>query len=140
VPVAVQVYEPASLRGADVVMGVRGRDVIARWPGQWLALVTDGSEYLVALLSEDGTSVIHSTWTKSPHLAWTTHSSMSGDLLATRLTAALEAGESVRDLKALVARMERRLRAPEAPGYKRLVGEAKKKRAPRSPARATRKA
>ena len=125
VSVAVQGYAPAALREVEVVIGPRGRAVLARWPGQWLQLVVDGSEALVALLSTDGDRVVHSTWTTSPHLAWTAHSALTGDLIATRLIAALEAGESTTALKALARRLQRRLRSPDAEGYRRLVGGPK---------------
>jgi sugar-specific transcriptional regulator TrmB len=137
VPVAAQVYAPASLRGVETVMSHRGRKVIERWPGQWLSLVTDGSEYLVALLSADGEAVEHSTWTKSPHLAWTSHSALSGDLIATRLIAALEQGETVEALRSLARRLQRRLRSPNAAGYRRLVGGTKSARATRAARPAT---
>lgn len=134
VPVAVQAYEPASLKNVELVVSHRGREVLARWPGQWLSLVVDGAESLVALLSEDGDAVVHSTCTTSPHLAWAAHSALSGDLLATRLVAALEAGESTSAVRALARRLQARLYAPDAPGYRRLVkGSAR-------PARAARKA
>lgn len=127
VSVAVQAYAPAALHDVEVVVGHRGQAVLARWPGQWLQLVVDGSESLVALLSLDGERVLHSTWTTSPHLAWTAHSALSGDLIATRLIAALEAGESTRALRALARRLQRRLRSPDAEGYRRLVGTAAEK-------------
>ena len=121
VSIAVQAYAPASLHGAEVVVGPRGRGVLARWPGQWLQLVVDGSELLVALLSLDGRQVQYSMWTKSPHLAWAGHSALSGDLLATRLVAALEAGMPPRALRALARSLQKRFRPPDAEGYRRLV-------------------
>jgi len=122
---AVLAYEPAALEGVEVVMGHRGADVIARWPGQWISLVVDGSEYLIALLSADGSSVVHSTWTRSPHLAWVHHSALCGDMIATRLTAALEQGESAATVRTLARRLDRQWRARDAEGYKRLLGETK---------------
>jgi sugar-specific transcriptional regulator TrmB len=121
VTVAVQAYEATALRDAEVVVSHRGREILGRWPGQWLQLVVDGAESLVALLSEGGDAVVHSTWTTRPHLAWTSHSALSGDLIATRLVAALEAGETAKQVKALARRLQSRLRAPDAPGYRRLV-------------------
>jgi len=122
--VAAQAYEPAALKDVEVVMSHRGADVIARWPGQWVSLVVDGSEYLIALLSADGSSVVHSTWTRSPHLAWVHHSALAGELIATRLTAALEQGNSAKTVRALARGMQKRLRAAGSEGYQRLVEEA----------------
>ena len=123
--VALLAYEPAAVAGVEVVIGHRGGDVLARWPGQWISLVVDGSEYLIALLSADGSSVVHSTWTRSPHLAWVHHSALCGDMIATRLTAALEQGDSAASVRALARRLDRDWRAREAEGYKRLLGETK---------------
>jgi sugar-specific transcriptional regulator TrmB len=125
VPTAVQAYTPASLKDVEVVVGPRGRAVLARWPGQWLELVVDGSEVLVALLSLDGSRVDYSMWTRSPHLAWTSQSALSGDLLATRLIGALEAGMPPRALRTLARDLQKRLRPPDAEGYRRLLATTK---------------
>jgi sugar-specific transcriptional regulator TrmB len=122
--VALQAYQSTSLAGVEVIVSHRGADVIARWPGQWISLVVDGGEYLIALLSEDGSSVVHSTWTRSPHLAWVHHSSLSGEMIATHLIAALEQGESAGAVRALARGLQDRLRPARVEGYERLLHEA----------------
>lgn len=56
----------------------------ARWPGLQLSLVVDAAEHLVALLSPDGTRVLHGIWSDSAYLACLQHSGLSAEI---RLTA-----------------------------------------------------
>lgn len=87
--------EEAVRRGVDVAglvyeqpdnwpfTGVRAgaTDVVTeRWPGLQLSLVADASQYLLALLSRDGTSVERALWSDSPYLACLQHSGLSAEV------------------------------------------------------------
>src|SRR5215218_7868069 len=57
IEVALKLYAPADLPGADAVVTPRGPRIIARWPGEWLNVVVDGAEHMLAFLSPDGALV-----------------------------------------------------------------------------------
>lgn len=89
VRVAVQTYAPATLPGADLVRNELDPTILENWPGQQLSLVVDASEYLIALLSPDGTRVHQAIWSASPFLACMQHNHLACELM---LTAAPDPG------------------------------------------------
>jgi sugar-specific transcriptional regulator TrmB len=96
VMVAMQVYEPVKVRGADVVVSPRAATVVGRWDGAWLNVVRDSAEHLVALLTPDGASVRHATATTSPFLSHIAYSGLVGEIAAARLQRAIEEGSDPR--------------------------------------------
>jgi sugar-specific transcriptional regulator TrmB len=61
--------------------------VSSAWPGQQITIVSDAAEYLVALLSPDGASILHAMWTDSAYLACLQHTGLATEIqmAATRL-------------------------------------------------------
>lgn len=60
---------------------VRGADYVAsRWPGRQVAVVADAREHLAALLSRDGASVLHGTWSDSAWLACMHHNGLACEI------------------------------------------------------------
>jgi HTH-type transcriptional regulator, sugar sensing transcriptional regulator len=92
VMVAMQVYEPVEVRGADIVVSPRAAAVFGRWDGAWLNVVRDSTEHLVALLTPDGASVRHATATTSPFLSHIAYSGLVGEIAAARLQRAIDEG------------------------------------------------
>lgn len=119
VMVAATTYHEELIPGVFCIQENRSREVLSRWPGDWLNMVADGSEHLLSLLGRDNT-VLHAVWSRNPYLSWVYHSAVSAAFASTALTkkiadhcSAEELAEAVRDL--------RRLRSPDAPGYARLL-------------------
>ena len=112
VDVALHVYEDLEVPGVDVILSPRGRAVFERWPGQWLKLVVDASEYLYAFLSEDSRRVHQAVWTSSPYLAWLAHSGLSSEIVESRLAARIAGGAKNAELKNILAGYERLITAP----------------------------
>ena len=81
VRVAVKAYQAADVPGVDVVVGPRGAGVLERWPGQWLNAVVDGRQYLIALLSPDGSELRQAVWSGSAYLSWVYHSAVASELI-----------------------------------------------------------
>lgn len=117
--VAVQVYEPTEVAGAEVVVRMEGSGIQQRWPGQWLNLVVDGSEHLIAFLTADAKKVHQAVWSGSVYLSWIYHSSLCCELETGIVRKLIQDGESPARLKQAVERC-RRFHSPENPGYRTL--------------------
>ena len=76
VQVVVKAYAPAKLRGVALFVDAEGREVLEQWPGQWLNLVTDGAETMLALLSADGLAIHQAVATSSAYLSCVLHSAL----------------------------------------------------------------
>jgi sugar-specific transcriptional regulator TrmB len=120
VTVAMKTYAPAGVSGAEVIVAPNGATIMDRWPGQWINLVVDGEEHLIALLDGSGSQVRQAVWSGSPYLSWVYHSAVSSELILSALVAELERGTSSRRLLESLARYEP-LKANHAPGYTRLL-------------------
>jgi len=120
VTVAVKAYEPTSLREAEVFVHPDGRDVTGRWPGQWVNVVVDGREHLIALLSRDGLDVHQAVWSESAYLSWVYHSALAGELILAEVQRRIAEGASAKELRG-IRESYRRIVAPDAPGFQQLV-------------------
>ena len=120
VGVGIKVYAPAEIAGAEVILTPEGARVIERWPGQWVNVVIDGEEHLLALLSSDGEGVHQAVWSGSAYLSWVYQSAASSELILAAVNAQLARGADADALRRQLARYEW-LKATEAPGYKVLL-------------------
>lgn len=117
--VEMKVYEPVEVSGAEVILEPEYKRIQSRWPAQWINLVADGSEMLLALLDKRAEQVIQAVWSRSPFLAWIAHSGLVNEIALTslrqndRALALRTDGESPQ-------RLYERLLVSEAPGYRRL--------------------
>ncbi len=92
VKVALKVYEPTELDGAQVVEHHYAEVVMQRWSGQWITMAVDGRQQLEAYLSAAGEEIHLAVWSSSPILSWAYHSCAYSDLLLSALIQALESG------------------------------------------------
>lgn len=120
VTVGVKAYEPTALREAEVFVHPEGRGVIRRWPGQWVNVVVDGREHLLALLTRDGAGVHQAVWSESPYLSWVYHSAVAGELVLAEVERRIAEGASAEELRRTRERY-RRIVAQDAPGFEQLV-------------------
>jgi HTH-type transcriptional regulator, sugar sensing transcriptional regulator len=117
--VALIAYEPVSLDGVEVVLKRDGAKTIAKWPGHWLNLSADGAEFLIAMLSVDGTRLHQAIWTRSEYLSFIYHSSLTAELVMTALETKLAEGAPRRALLETLAQ-HRRHSSAALPGYRTL--------------------
>jgi sugar-specific transcriptional regulator TrmB len=80
VMVAGLTYGPTPWTGLDLVTSAASDFLLARWPGLQLTVVTDASEYMLALLSSDMTAIKHGVWSDSRFLASMQHSGLSAEI------------------------------------------------------------
>lgn len=121
VTVTAQVYADSQLAGVETVLNPHAEIVTERWPGHWLNLVIDGSEFLMSFLADDEHGVHQAIWSRSPFLCWAYQSALAGEILSARLQAALEEDLPAGELLAVIERFSH-FRAHESLGY-RTVGE-----------------
>lgn len=118
--VGAKVYAPASLKGVRVISHARGGEIQKRWPGQWLNILIDGTEHLMAFLTRDGKGVHQAVWSGSPYLSFVYHSAFSSELLFTLLRPMVEKGVPVAEIRR-VLRDNQALLGADAPGYQTLL-------------------
>jgi hypothetical protein len=98
----------------------RGADVLGRWPGQWLNVVVDGSEHLLAFLAPEGERVYQAVWSGSAYLSWVYHSALTSEHSLAALENLLLEREQADDVREVLEQVQRR-RWLEAPGYRALL-------------------
>jgi sugar-specific transcriptional regulator TrmB len=120
VMVAVTTYRPVEMPSVEVIVEPRSQEILQRWPGQWLNLVIDGTELLLALLGSSGAGVHQAVWTANSYLSWVYHSAVSATLYAHVLSRQIKEGASIEQLRKTL-RYSRRFYANEAIGYQNLI-------------------
>jgi len=121
VVVGVKAYESVDIAGVRVTVDVRREASIVRWPGQWVNVVADGAEHLVAFLTEDAGGVHQAIWSSSAYLSWVYHSALSSEMVLDAVETALGRDDvGLDEVRALVREMQS-LKAFQASGYQELA-------------------
>jgi len=121
VQVSVRVYEPAEVRGAHVVTDADPELVRRRWPGQWINVVADGREHLIAYLTPDASAVQQAVWSGSAILSWVYHSALSSEIVLEEVRNQLRDGADPEAIARTVATAVPVSKALQAPGYRELA-------------------
>ena len=121
VQVTARVYEPTDVPGARVVVDADPELVRGRWPGQWVNVVTDGREHLIAYLTADGGTVQQAVWSGSAILSWVYHSALSSEIVLEDVRNQLRDGADPAALAQTVAQAIPVSKALQAPGYRELA-------------------
>lgn len=122
VKIAGQIYAPSHFPGGLLTVRTERDQVLQRWAGDWMNIVTDGEELLISVLERSGKGLHQAIWTRSPYLVWSYHSALYAEILLSRLRAEIESGASKRKLLRLMQQYHQRV-AIDAPGYKRLASQ-----------------
>ena len=96
------------------------QNVLRRWPAEWVNVIGDGSQLLLAMLAGNGSDVVHAVWTRSPALAWIVHNTFANELIHANLFREIDSGADAETIRATLEHSRRYL-ALEAPGYFRLL-------------------
>ena len=83
--VEIKVYHPFEVTGVDVTLEPDHKQIRSRWPVQWINLVTDGSEMLLALLDRDAKRVLQAVWSGSPFLSYIGYIGLVNEIALTYL-------------------------------------------------------
>ena len=120
VKVAINLYRDMDIPGARCCRRPDGDAIISRWPGEWINIVIDGSEYCIALLTRDLRQVIQAIWTESPYLSWVYYSALMSELQLADLSQQIQDGASHTELQKTLDE-HNRFFPLDAPGYQKLT-------------------
>jgi len=98
----VKTFEPAEVTGAKVVVNPRGRELVDRYPGEWIILVVDGAEIVIASLAKDRRTLHQAIWTESPVLSWIVHTSFAAEMMFCDLCNRIADADSLETVKEAV--------------------------------------
>ena len=118
--VAVKLYEPLDLEGAEIFVDPAGIETLSRWPGHWANGVIDGKEHLLSLLSADGHRVHQAVWSGNVYISWAYHSGLAFELLYPAVIQELRKSVSKVELESIFERLSH-MRTLNAPGYRILM-------------------
>jgi sugar-specific transcriptional regulator TrmB len=104
VDVRVKAYAPVTIQGVTITVDYRGDEALRRWPGQWLNVVADANEHLLACLTEDGAGVHQAIWSGSPYLSWIYHCGIASEIAMDDVANALAGRGRLADVRAVLAR------------------------------------
>ena len=106
VQVSMQKYGSQPVQGLRTFNNPAGEEVRAKWPGQWLNLVVDGQNFIMAYFSEDMNQVQEALWSSSPYISWIYYSALIAEMQLSAIKDQLRAGISTKDLIPLVQEMD----------------------------------
>ncbi len=120
VRIALQVCEPVDLPVAWTSVFATGR-LVKGWPRQWARLTVDGSEYVIALLTQDGRKVYQAVWSASPVLAYLQARSLGSEILLESIQALLESGASAATMRSELKRWQKTFHWRLPPGADKMA-------------------
>jgi sugar-specific transcriptional regulator TrmB len=120
VAVTVKTYDAVAIKGVHTVLDFMADKIIERWPGQWVNVVIDSTEHLLAFLSQDCLSVHQAVWSKSAYLSSTYLGGIHAEITLDEIGVVLEQKGSVEDIRNVFSRFRRR-EMLDSPGYYELM-------------------
>jgi predicted transcriptional regulator len=130
VEVAVRTEDPIEIDGVRVIaIPERGSARAEPWPSDWMVLVIDGREVLLALFAPDGRRLVQALWSGSPFLAWVFHSGLGAELALDLVWDAAASGRRPRWLTDVLTAGLAFLPA-DAPGRRQLLAAVRAAGAP----------
>jgi hypothetical protein len=122
--IAGKVYGPTNFSSPWIAVEPEAASVIERWPADWLILVADGEETLIAVLDRLSDKVFQSIWSRSPMLSFAMFSSQYAEILLARVQQELEQGKPAADLKNIIMDYRKlRDKISVTKGYHRLTSQ-----------------
>jgi len=118
--VVIRLYSPDDIAGAQVVLSPDHEEILERLPAQWLNIVVDGSEFLMAVLRSGSGELVQAVWTASPLLSYVRHSSLMSEVGFAAVRRDLEMGASLPEIEKTVE-AHRFVSTTKVSGYTRLL-------------------
>lgn len=104
VRVRIQAYSEngADIPGADVRIATNSGSMLRAWP-QWLNIVADASEHMLALIRSERGDVIQAVWSGSSYLSVIYFSGLDAEMKNAAIATEIRAGASLAQLRKIVA-------------------------------------
>jgi hypothetical protein len=96
-----------SLDCCEVIAPKSDAPHLAVWKGDWLNIVVDCREFVLALLKKEGGGVFEALWSRNSYLALLTHNWVMGEQAMTRMGDLMHDGGTPEDVFREVRRMSR---------------------------------
>lgn len=103
IQVIIKGYLPVELEGAQVILNPNGTETMARYPGQWIILLTDGAELLLASLDNNQKDLHQAIWSGSVALSWIFHCSLAAEIMMATLLYHIDSGATLEQLRESIA-------------------------------------
>lgn len=116
VKLGLKVYQPTEIERIELFVEPAGESVLSHWPGQWVNIVVDDTEFLLAFLTQDCESVHQAVWSNSAYLSWVYSSALASELIMAGLQQLIEQGVSMKVLQNSLKKYLD-LKPAETPGY-----------------------
>ena len=120
VEVYVKTYEPTRIRGAKNVCDPRSSQLLSVYPGEWLRIVADGHEHLLAYLTHNCTRVSHAFFSTNCFLSLMEHFDLWTEHHMAKLGQAIDTGASQKTVSRILSE-HRRSRREKLSGYRALA-------------------
>ena len=120
VTVTVKIYDALEIKGVHTVLDFMADTIKERWPGQWINVVIDSTEHLLAFLSQDCHTVHQAIWSKSAYLSSTYLGGLHAEITLDEIGSVLEQQGSVEDIRTVFSRFRSR-DILDSPGYCELI-------------------
>lgn len=121
--------EAIAVDGVDVICIPQLETDLEPWQADWLNLVVDGREHLIALRSSGDGQLHQAVWSGSAYLSWVYYSGLSCEIILDALLDQLQRGANRKQLQATVDQYTAKLWTAKAPGRKLLIERVERQRA-----------
>ncbi len=120
--VCVQVYHPVELDPrVTVFLSPDGESLLRAWPGQWLNIVSDSREHLLAFLRSGLSEVHQAVWSESVYLSLLYFSGLAAEMRAVAAGAILDADGAPESMRNAYAGVRECLSGADLPGITSLL-------------------
>jgi hypothetical protein len=120
IEVFVKSYKPVRIRGVKTVCDPRGSSLLSVYDGDWLRVVADGHNYLLAYFTNDCRTVGQAVWSANSFISLMEHFDLWTEIHMARLGRAIEAGAGLKSIHRVFSE-HRRSRRERLSGYKAFV-------------------
>jgi sugar-specific transcriptional regulator TrmB len=126
VKVFIKAYRTISIPNAHIILDSRTPDVMAGYPGQWLKIVIDGREHLLAFLDINIKAVHQAVWSSSRFLSLMHHYGMVSEMLLDRIGETVTRKGGPKEIHNILSEysLEKKL---EVPGHIEFINGVKNK-------------
>lgn len=85
VKVIVEAYSPVSIPGCEIIGSMLDKEVFEAWPGDWLNVIVDGREYIMAFFDKMRRRVHQAVWSKSLYLSLMIHNGFVAEFILAKI-------------------------------------------------------
>lgn len=82
VEVHLKVYEPVDLENCNIINTFNAEELLELWNGQWVVVVSDVKEALIAVITDDGKDVRYGIWTRNPYISFIVYNGAMNELVS----------------------------------------------------------